>query len=265
MDRTGLVTVGDIAIAYSESGSGEPLVLIHGGESSRHQYDNFTPLLAPGIQSITYDQRDSGDSLNPETPYSIEDLAGDCAALIVGLGFRRAHIFGSSFGGMVALQVAVSAPEVVRTLIVGAAYSDASALQNPAVHDITQQGPQQRQAQLLDAVLSPAGQRSSTLVGELRSTLVQRSPEADQRRLGALRTFNVTDRLGRITAPTLLIYGQDDPLAGPPVGRHIAAHIPGARLEIIPGARHGITLEHRDFTAGLICAFIDSHRPDTTT
>ena len=186
-------------------------------------------------------------------------LADDCAALIRGLGYERAHIFGSSFGGFIALQVAVSVPDVVQSLTVGATFSDASALQAPVASDIVELSPSQRDAHMLAFALSERGQADEKLVAELRSILVHRSPEADARRLAAIPGYDLTGRLPKITAPTLLIYGEDDPAAGPEVGQKIADAIPGARLEVIPGARHGITLEFARETARLLRDFVLAH------
>jgi 3-oxoadipate enol-lactonase len=253
------VKAGEIEIAYAESGAGEPLILLHGGESSHVQYDTFRPLLGDGIRAIAYDQRDSGASVNPPDPYGILDLAEDCAALIRGLGYERAHIFGSSFGGFIALQLAVSVPEVVQSLAVGATFADASALRAPVASEIIELSPSQRDAQMLAFALSETGQADEKLVNELRSLLVHRSPEADARRLAAIPGFDLTERLPEITAPTLLVYGEDDPAARPDIGRKIADAIPGARLEVIAGARHGITIEFARHTARLLREFVLAH------
>ncbi|PRX50082.1 3-oxoadipate enol-lactonase [Prauserella shujinwangii] len=255
----GTVKAGQIEIAYAESGSGEPVILLHGGESTHIQWDTFRPLLGAGIRAIAYDQRDSGASVNPPDPYGIPDLAGDCAALIRGLGYERAHIFGSSFGGFIALQVAVSVPDVVQSLTVGATYSNASALHTPAVSEIVELSPSQRDARMLALALSERGQADEKVVAELRSILVHRSPEADARRLAAIPGFDVTDRLPEITAPTLLIYGEDDPAAPPDIGQKIADAIPGARLEVMPGARHGFMVEFAQETARLLRDFVLAH------
>ena len=97
------------------------------------------------------------------------------------------------------------------------------------------------------------------VVAELRSILVHRSPEADARRLAAIPGFDLTERLPEITAPTLLIYGEDDPAASPEIGQKIADAIPAARLEVIPGARHGITVEFARETARLLRDFVLAH------
>ncbi len=62
------ITGKGVEIAYAAFGSDEPVVLLHGGEGSRAQYDTFHPLLGNGIRAITYDQRDTGDSHNPPMP-----------------------------------------------------------------------------------------------------------------------------------------------------------------------------------------------------
>jgi 3-oxoadipate enol-lactonase len=255
----GTVEAGAIKIAYAESGAGEPVILVHGGESTHVQYDAFRPLLGDGIRAIAYDQRDSGATVNPPDPYGIPDLAEDCAALIRGLGCERAHLFGSSFGGFIALQVAVSVPDVVQSLTVGATFADASALQAPVASEIVALSPAQRDARMLAFALSERGQADEEVVAELRAMLVHRSPEADARRLAAIAGFDLTGRLSEITAPTLLVYGEDDPVATPEVGRKIADAIPGARLEVVPGARHGITVEFAQKTARLLREFVLAH------
>lgn len=253
------VNAGDIEIAYSDSGSGEPVILIHGGESARGQYDVFRPLLGDGIRAITYDQRDTGGSVNPATPYGMEDLARDCAALISGLGYERAHVFGASYGGAVALQLAVTVPEVVQSLMIGATFSNAAALTGTVVDDVIALSPEQRTQKMLDFILSPEGQASEQLVAESRAALIHRPADADARRDSAIRAFDVTSRLHEIVAPTLLIYGEDDPATAPELGRRIAEAIPGARLEVLPKIRHGITLESKEVTAELLRGFVLAH------
>ncbi|QWF82498.1 alpha/beta fold hydrolase [Amycolatopsis sp. CA-230715] len=245
---------GDVRIAYEESGSGEPLVLLHGGESGRVQYDTFRPVLGDGIRAIAYDQRDTGDSTNPAEPYRVDDLADDCAALIRGLGYERAHIFGASYGGAIALQVAVNRPEVVRTLTAGTAIPRFSAA--PASAQNLTHATEDRAAKMLDAVLSGKGQQEPKLLTEARRILLHRPAGADKRRMDAIREFDVLGRLGEITAPTLLIYGGDDPLGRVEYGQRIAEAVPGARLEVLPGMRHGITLEAKHEVAALLRDFI---------
>jgi pimeloyl-ACP methyl ester carboxylesterase len=250
---------GDQVIAYSASGTGEPLILLHGGETGRVQYDSMRTLLGPGIHAISYDQRDTGDSVNPPDPYGIQDLADDCQALIQGLGYQRAHIFGASFGGAIALQLALSRPQVVQSLTLGATLARIDFAGNRTAGDIVDLAPDQRTALMLNFVLSPQGQASEELVAETKALLIHRTPDADARRLDAVRDFDVTNRLSEIAAPTLLIYGQDDPGATPAAAEQIAAAIPNARLELLPGVRHGITIEGKRQTSTLLREFVLAH------
>ena len=116
-----LADVGDHQIAYVETGEGVPLILHHGGESHKRQYDMFMPLLSPDIRAISYDQRDVGDAATASAPYEVGDLADDCIGLMDALGLDRAHVMGISFGGAIALHVGLRHPDRVASLIVGAA------------------------------------------------------------------------------------------------------------------------------------------------
>lgn len=264
MITTGTVRSGGIEIAYTESGSGEPVILLHGGESGRSQYDVFSPLLGEGIRAIAYDQRDTGDSRNTGDPYTMADLAHDCATLIRGLGLERAHVFGSSYGGALALQVGISEPDVVQTLVIGATMLDfAAGIASNVASTISKQTEEERNRMMLNGLLSEAGQHNPELVAECRAVLIQRTEEQHTRRMSAVFSFDATDQVGGIRAPTLLFHGEDDPIVGVDQGRLIVGSIPGARLEVLPGLRHGLTLEGKNLTAALLRDFVLAHPLDT--
>ena len=81
-----------VATAYRTSGRGAPIVLLHGGEADHTMFDGLSRALNGHFAVIAYDQRDSGATRNPSSPYSLADLADDAAALIRGLGPDRAHV-----------------------------------------------------------------------------------------------------------------------------------------------------------------------------
>lgn len=112
------IAVGGFELAYEEAGAGEPLLLIHGGFIA----DTFAalmpePSLAP-FRRIRYHRRALGESGTPGEQGSIAAYAADACGLLDALGIARAHVAGHSFGGTVALQMAVDAPERVHTLTV---------------------------------------------------------------------------------------------------------------------------------------------------
>ena len=89
---------GGVRVAYEVTGSGAPLVLIHGAEADHTMFDAFVPFLSGYFACIGYDQRDSGGTVNPEAPYNVLDMADDAAALISALGHAKAHVFGTLVG-----------------------------------------------------------------------------------------------------------------------------------------------------------------------
>ncbi|MGH3148618.1 MAG: alpha/beta fold hydrolase [Rubrobacter sp.] len=114
MDR---VWIDGMELEYEVRGDGEPIVLVHGS----HVADAFAPLLAePGLtdgyQLIMYHRRGFAGSTHPNGPLSIERQAADCRDLMQHLGVRRAHVVGHSYGGLIALQLALDAPDMVHSL-----------------------------------------------------------------------------------------------------------------------------------------------------
>jgi 3-oxoadipate enol-lactonase len=103
-------------IVYARSGTGPPIVLMHGAEADHSMFAPLAAQLAKRLTVIAYDQRDSGDTRNPEQPYTLEDMGDDAAALIEGLGIEKAHVYGTSLGSLIAQSLAVHHPERVEEI-----------------------------------------------------------------------------------------------------------------------------------------------------
>lgn len=106
-----------VTLEYEVSGAGEPVVFIHGALIA----DAFRPLvaeprLADRYRLITYHRRGYGGSSRTLGPISIAQQAADCRALLRHLGVERVHVVGHSYGGCVALQLALDAPRVIHSL-----------------------------------------------------------------------------------------------------------------------------------------------------
>ena len=111
--------VNDLEIYYEVHGSGDPLILLHGGVGAIEMFGEVLPLLADGRQVIGVDLQAHGRTADIEgRPLSYEQMADDVAALIEHLQFERADVMGYSLGGGVALQTAIRHPGVVRKLVV---------------------------------------------------------------------------------------------------------------------------------------------------
>lgn len=108
--------------AFEVAGSGPPLLMMHGAEGSRRQFTGITPELADRYTVITYDQRDCGDTVNPDSPATLITLADDAQALLAALGHASAFVFGTSFGGRVAQALAVRHPQSIRRLVLASTW-----------------------------------------------------------------------------------------------------------------------------------------------
>lgn len=103
---------------YEIQGSGDPLVLIHGGFGSTAMFDAIVKPLTAERQVITLDLQGHGRTALTNRPMNFDLLANDVQGLVKSLGLARADLLGFSFGGMVALRTALTHPEVVRKLVV---------------------------------------------------------------------------------------------------------------------------------------------------
>lgn len=279
-----------IALEYEEHGdpAAPPLLLVMGlgAQLTLWPIELVEALVARGFRVIRYDNRDIGLShkfdgarapgmvrhmlmrrfgLKPRVPYTLADMAADGVGLLDALGIARAHVVGASMGGMIAQHIAFTFPERVASLT-----SIMSTTGNPRLPPAQKEALTaltRRPASLDEEVLVEHGVRIGRAIGSpgfpadeerLRANTranVRRSvyPEGLPRQLAAIiADGDRRARLARITAPTLVIHGEDDPLVPVEGGRDTAASIPGARLKTIPGMGHDLPLALVDEIADAI-------------
>src|SRR5438093_13062578 len=120
-DGGGYAAVDGLAMYYEVHGSGDPLVMLHGGLSTVGEFHGIVPTLAQRRRVIAVERQGHGRTADIERPFSFEQWADDTAALLRHLGVGPADVFGYSVGGTVALELAVRHPELVRKLALSAA------------------------------------------------------------------------------------------------------------------------------------------------
>ncbi|MER6948133.1 alpha/beta hydrolase [Nonomuraea sp. NPDC000554] len=246
------VRVGELEVGFIDGGGGVPLVLVHGGESDRTQFATLRARLGAGIRAISYDQRDSGITVNPPAPYTLEVLADDLVALLDALELQSAHLLGTSFGGAVAQHAALRHPERVASLIL-VATTPSFAMGSEAVDELLNMSHDDRRTAAADFFFTPEGQ------AELHArpqTLTARNPEQSARRHDAARQHEVRDRLGEIAVPTLIVHGTADRLAPYAGAVLMEQRIPNAELRSIEGGRHAIAVEFADTIARCVREFL---------
>jgi pimeloyl-ACP methyl ester carboxylesterase len=115
--KTGYAPVNGLNLYYEIHGTGEPLILLHGGLAATEIFSEIMPSLSKNRQVIAVDLQAHGRTADIDRPLSYEAMADDIAALIKHLGFAKADVMGYSVGGGVAVCTAVRHPEVVRKLV----------------------------------------------------------------------------------------------------------------------------------------------------
>jgi pimeloyl-ACP methyl ester carboxylesterase len=247
---------------YERRGTGEPMLLIQGlGGNSLHWGEGFLGGLEDSFELILFDNRGAGRSGALEGELTIVDLAQDAIGLLDALEIDQAHVVGISMGGMVAQEIVLAAPERVLTLTLGCTFPGGPEAKMTDMEVV---------GMLAEAVLSGDDERTLRVgyevmiaaeYGEQEGAYELYSELAGQYRapipvlmaqLSAIVGHDTSDRLGEITAPTLVIHGTADRLMESENGELIARLIPGARLELLEGSGHMFFWEQPERSAQLV-------------
>jgi 3-oxoadipate enol-lactonase len=251
-----------VALHYTVDGPAGAPVLVLGSSlgTTGEMWQPQIATLGEHFRVVRYDHRGHGGSPVPPGPYQMADLGGDVLALLDHLGVARAHLAGSSMGGMAAMWVAAHAPDRVDRL----ALLCTSALLGPpsmwverasAVRD----GGMAAIAEATVARWFTPGfaRQHAGVVGWARRLLTSTPPEGYASCCAAIETMDLTGDLPAITAPTLVIAGADDPATPPvPHGSTIVDGIKDAQLEVVPDSAHMASIEKPDVVGQLLVKFL---------
>jgi pimeloyl-ACP methyl ester carboxylesterase len=264
---SGFADANGARLYYEVYGEGEPLLLIMGLGANHLSWTLQIAAYSREFQVIVFDNRGTGQSSFPEgADYTIPLLADDAAALLDVLRVDSAHVYGISMGGMIAQEMALRHPEKVRSLILGATTPGGPNAVPPeaeALRSLIEQGAavdRSLNPALLDVLFSPGylAKHSSELVAAFQGMrdYPATSTEAYTAQLRAVARHDTYDRLPDIKAPTLVLHGTDDPLLPPANGRILAERIPGAKLVLLEGARHGYPVEKQAEADAAVLEFL---------
>ncbi|MFJ6611135.1 alpha/beta fold hydrolase [Streptomyces sp. NPDC091289] len=253
----------DIAYQVRGEGAAPPLVLLAGQANNHHWWDGVRDDFHAARSTITLDHRGTGRSGKPDEPYSTELFARDVIAVLDDLGVDRADVYGTSMGGRVAQQLAARHPDRVRALVLGCTSPGGPhAVERTAEvrRSLIQTRPGAARQALLDLMYTPAWQAANP--GPYRTLGDPGMPAYAQRRhLVAGNQHDAWELLPGIGAPTLVVHGTDDLLNPTTNAPLLADRIPGARLHLIPGARHAYFEEFRAVASPLVLDFLTTAGP----
>jgi pimeloyl-ACP methyl ester carboxylesterase len=237
------IELNGISVAYTERGSGPPLLLLHGGLASGAVWEPVASRLACEFRVITPDSRGHGHSTNSVGTLSYALLADDVAALTSALGLEKPYIAGWSDGGQVALELAVRHPETAGALIIGGAYPDFVTSGLRAAH--------RNLIENLDAELGDEVEEIRALHADW-DALVERSAGM------WLDYEGISDEeISSISAPVLVLAADHDEFVGLDLSIALYNNLPAAELAVCPGAAHEspMSRDRAEMFAALIADF----------
>jgi pimeloyl-ACP methyl ester carboxylesterase len=240
------VEVNGTTIWTETRGQGPDVLLIAGLSDPAEAWQAQLDGLSDRYHVIAFDNRGSGRTPLPDGPMTVAMLADDAAEVLRALQVDRAHVAGFSGGSAIAQELALRHPEVLRSLVLMSTWARADAYFTAMTrfwHWLATEAPDERAMQeaFLLWIYTPRAHADGMVQRIIDETLASPFPqpaEAFQRQLEAFMQHDTLDRLPGITAPTLVLAGDQDIATPPRLGRVVAETIPGARFEVMAGEAH---------------------------
>ena len=259
--------VNGLELYYEVHGSGEPLVLLHGGVGAIEMFGEILPLLAEGRRVIAVDLQAHGRTADIDRPLSYESMADDVGALIGHLGLKRSDVMGYSLGGGVALQTAIRHPEVVRKLVVVSTPFRRDGWYPEVLAGMEQMGP------------AAAEPMKATPIYELYASIAPKPEDWPVllTKLGQLlgQDYDWSEGLAAIDAPTMIVVGDVDSVrtahaveffellgGGKADGGWDGSGMSKARLAVLPATTHH-DIFSSPMLASVVTPFLDAPMPES--
>jgi len=263
--KSGYAPVNGLNLYYEIHGTGEPLILLHGGLGSTAMFGDLLPSLAKTRKVIVTDLQAHGRTADVNRPLSIESLADDIAGLMKHLGIPKADVMGYSLGGAVALQTTIRHPELVRKLVVVSEPCKREGWYPEGLAAMAQFGP---------GLAEPMKQSPNYQVYSQTAPRPQDWPVLLTKLGDLLRVqYDWSEEVASIKAPTMLVFGDADAIrpehmieffqllgGGKRDGGLDGSGISKARLVVLPGLTHYNILSSPELVP-MVTQFLDAPMP----
>jgi 3-oxoadipate enol-lactonase len=231
-------------IAWERRGEGAPVVLVHGLGYARWGWEPVADPLAERFEVVLLDNRGIGESDAPPGPYTALEMAGDIMRVLDEAGLESAHVVGTSLGGMIAQELVLSAPERVERLVLVCTTPggpNAAPMPEPTVRLLVEAAtlePLVALRRFVENALAPDPPEEivERILAHRIATAQPLQAWAAQAAAGA--AFDAWDRLGQVTAPTLVVHGSEDVVVDPANAGLLAERIQGAQAMRFEGCGH---------------------------
>jgi 3-oxoadipate enol-lactonase len=251
--------VSAVEVHHRVDGDGPPVLLLNSLGSDLSMWDPQLPTLGHR-RVIRYDTRGHGRSPAPDGRYSMDDLGADALALLDRLDVERADLVGLSLGGMTAMWLAAHAPARVGRMVLfcTTAYFPPKSMWADRAALVRAEGTEVVAAAAVGRWVTPGWAAAHPAIVAALEAMVAATPAAGYAgACAAIEDMDLRPDLSRITAPTLVISGAEDPATPPARGREIAAGIAGSRFEILADAAHLASFQQPEAANRLIREALD--------
>lgn len=239
--------VNGVRLLVEESGSGDPLVLVHGSWDDRHAWALVEDDLARRFRVVSYDRRGHSGSEDSAEPGSRRDDEDDLAALIETLGLDPAHVVANSFGSSIALGLAARQPELFRTVCAHEPPLVSLAADDPAVAtfgdavtpvlELIGRGEREAAARAFVEIVLGPGAWEMLPEGD-RATMVRSADTFAGEALDPAWADIDLDALSGISVPVLFTQGDQSPPMFAAIVARLSAAMDSAEVRTLPGAGH---------------------------
>jgi 3-oxoadipate enol-lactonase len=240
--------VNGIDVRYTVTGSGPWLTLSHSLACRLEMWDEEVKRLSDRFTVLAYDSRGHGETSAPAIPYTLDMIADDIKGLLDHLGIERSHWIGLSMGGVFGLAAALKYPGIFETIVL----ADTSSRLSPEGVAAFKDRVATVKAGGMEAMVEPTLKRwfkdsfragSPKLIARVGNWIRTTPLDGYIGCSAAIPTIDVTDRLGEITVPCMVMVGADDIAMPPVMAETLDRGLPDSELVVIRDAGHLSNLE----------------------
>jgi len=252
---------GSYPTYYEDTGGGDPIVLVCGLSADLQVWRFQVAELSKTYRIVTFDNRGAGRSGAPDEPYTITQMANDLAALLDHLQIPTAHLLGWSMGGVIAQSFALTHPTRVHQLLLLGTFTAADGYLHEAISNWrnmrrSNMPYEQTVRHLARMVYSPNLARNPTayeaFVQVMLANPYRQTDHGFFRQAEALLAYKAPPSLAELRLPTSILVGEHDQLTPRYMSEELAAALPGASLQVLPGAHAGFLEYPNDYNQAIL-------------
>ena len=248
-------------ISCSRGAQGPVVLLIHGLAGTCGLWNPVSRVLREHFRVVQYDLRGHGESGSPEGSWSLEDFVADLLHVFRGHELSRIHLAGFSLGGLIAQRFAIDHSDKVERLAIVSAVAGRTGEEKEKVtrrlENLWAGDYDTNIEAALERWFSPGFRERHPDLVEERMALMRKvgSQRGYIQAYKVFSTSDLADELQLISAPTLIMTGEEDPGSNPRMAALMHSRISGSRMEILPGLRHSLLVEAPELVAEKLNGF----------